>query len=139
MAMADFGTHPEGREMLRREGAIRPLVLLLGEGIESPAAEQAAKALMTLSASDINKVCICISVITLLYSFRSNTQTEDEQKNLALSGDLAEAVSSISSAVSTGCHQAGRSNSGSGGATSGFVGTHFTQRGGLHHQGFACS
>ncbi len=62
MAMADFGTHPEGREMLRREGAIRPLVLLLGEGIESPAAEQAAKALMTLSASDINKVCICIPV-----------------------------------------------------------------------------
>ncbi|DBA97303.1 hypothetical protein WJX77_006221 [Trebouxia sp. C0004] len=58
MAMADFGTHPEGREMLRREGAIRPLVLLLGEGIESPAAEQAAKALMTLSASDINKDAI---------------------------------------------------------------------------------
>lgn len=56
MAMADFGVHPEGRELLRREGAIRPLVLLLGEGIESPAAEQAAKALMTLAASDINKV-----------------------------------------------------------------------------------
>ena len=58
MAMADFGIHPEGRELLRREGALRPLVLLLGEGIESPAAEQAAKALMTLSASDINKVCV---------------------------------------------------------------------------------
>lgn len=72
MAMADFGTHPEGREMLRREGAIRPLVLLLGEGIESPAAEQAAKALMTLSASDINKVCICMSVFILMHSFRSN-------------------------------------------------------------------
>lgn len=56
MAMADFGVHPEGREILRREGALRPLVLLLGEGIESPAAEQAAKALMTLAASDINKV-----------------------------------------------------------------------------------
>ena len=60
MAMADFGVHPEGREMLRREGAIRPLVLLLGEGIESPAAEQAAKALMTLSASDINKVLVAL-------------------------------------------------------------------------------
>ncbi|KAL3133134.1 hypothetical protein ABBQ38_007030 [Trebouxia sp. C0009 RCD-2024] len=58
MAMADFGVHPEGREILRREGAIRPLVLLLGEGIESPAAEQAAKALMTLAASDINKDAI---------------------------------------------------------------------------------
>ncbi len=139
MAMADFGTHPEGREMLRREGAIRPLVLLLGEGIESPAAEQAAKALMTLSASDINKVCICISVFILLYSFRSNIQNEVEQQSLALSGDLAEAVSSISSAVITGCHQAGRSNSSSGGATSGFIGTHLTQRGSLHHQGCAYS
>lgn len=58
MAMADFGVHPEGREILRREGAIRPLVQLLGEGLESPAAEQAAKALMTLSASDINKVIV---------------------------------------------------------------------------------
>ena len=56
MAMADFGVHPEGREVLRREGAVRPLVLLLAEGIESAAAEQAAKALMTLAASDINKV-----------------------------------------------------------------------------------
>lgn len=56
MAMADFGVHLEGREMLRREGAIRPLVLLLKEGLDSPAAEQAAKALMTLAASDINKV-----------------------------------------------------------------------------------
>lgn len=56
MAMADFGVHPDGREILRREGAIRPLVLLLGEGVESPAVEQAAKALMTLAASDINKV-----------------------------------------------------------------------------------
>ena len=56
MAMADFGVHPEGREILRREGAIRPLVLLLDEGLDSPAAEQAAKALMTMAASDINKV-----------------------------------------------------------------------------------
>lgn len=58
VAMADFGVHPEGREILRREGAIRPLVQLLGEGLDSPAAEQAAKALMTLSASDINKVTV---------------------------------------------------------------------------------
>ena len=56
MATADFGVHPEGREILRRAGAIRPLVLLLDEGLDSPAAEQAAKALMTLAASDINKV-----------------------------------------------------------------------------------
>ena len=56
MAMADYAVHPEGRERLRQEGAIRPLVLLLEEGLESPAAEQAAKAIMTLAASDINKV-----------------------------------------------------------------------------------
>ena len=56
MAMADFGVHPEGRERLRRDGAIRPLVLLLDEGLESSAAEQATKAIMTLAASDINKV-----------------------------------------------------------------------------------
>ena len=55
-AIADFAVEPEGREILRREGAIRPLVLLLEEGIESTAAEQAAKALMTLAASEINKV-----------------------------------------------------------------------------------
>ena len=54
-ATADFAVNPEGREILRREGALRPLVLLVEEGIESPAAEQAAKALMTLAASDINK------------------------------------------------------------------------------------
>ena len=67
--MADFGVHPEGREMLRREGAIRPLVLLLGEGIESPAAEQAAKALMTLSASDINKVLVALHGVVQAVSF----------------------------------------------------------------------
>lgn len=55
-AVADFAVEPEGREVLRREGAIRPLVLLVEEGIDSLAAEQAAKALMTLAASDINKV-----------------------------------------------------------------------------------
>ena len=58
-AIADFAVEPEGREILRREGAIRPLVLLVEEGVESLAAEQAAKALMTLAASDINKVVAC--------------------------------------------------------------------------------
>ena len=68
MAMADFGVHPEGREILRREGAIRPLVLLLAEGLESPAAEQAAKALMTLAASDINKVAVVTAVVKVTAS-----------------------------------------------------------------------
>lgn len=54
-ATADFAVDPKGREILRQEGALRPLVLLVEEGIESPAAEQAAKALMTLAASEINK------------------------------------------------------------------------------------
>lgn len=54
-ATAEFAVDPEGREILRREGALRPLVLLVEEGIESAAAEQAAKALMTLAASEINK------------------------------------------------------------------------------------
>lgn len=79
MAMADFGVHPEGREILRREGAIRPLVLLLGEGIESPAAEQAAKALMTLAASDINKVAghDCITQVTMWLAARLGAVTID--------------------------------------------------------------
>lgn len=67
-ATADFAVDPEGREILRREGALRPLVLLVEEGIDSPAAEQAAKALMTLAASEINKVCH--AMLHLLYTLR---------------------------------------------------------------------
>ena len=77
MAMSDFGVHPEGREILRREGALRPLVLLLGEGIESAAAEQAAKALMTLAASDINKVFAMTELCPL--SFMGNSCTSSRQ------------------------------------------------------------
>ena len=45
--------------------ACRPLVVLLGEGISSVAAEQAAKALMALAASEINKACTPLQLCAL--------------------------------------------------------------------------
>ncbi|KAK9823317.1 hypothetical protein WJX72_001877 [[Myrmecia] bisecta] len=57
-ALAALAIEPAGREILRREGCIRPLVLQLEEGIHSTAAEQAVVAIMSLAACEINKDAI---------------------------------------------------------------------------------
>jgi hypothetical protein len=55
-ALAGLASVLEGRDAVRRCGALRPLTLLLKEGPVSRAAAQAARAIANAAASDVIKV-----------------------------------------------------------------------------------
>lgn len=76
-ALAAVAVTQDGRDAIRTGGGLRPLVLLLGEGVDTPVTVASSLAIMNCSTCDICKVpgeVVCGSRCGIALAFGQNMQ-----------------------------------------------------------------